>query len=374
MARRFDAAIIGGGIIGVATGYYLSQEKLKVVLLERKFLCSGSTGRCIGGIRQQFTTKSSIKVAMESVKIFEHLSEEFGFDVEWHQGGYLFLAHSEDKEDAYKKAIEIQRGYGLDVSYISPEEARDVVPSLNTDGLLGAAYCPTDGQANPFLVVDGYARGIRENRGEIVTFAEVVGIKPNGNFLVKTRDEQYEAPVVINAAGPWAAEVCRMVGIDIPAEPDRHEALITERYPKFMEPMVVDYRADGCYFQQLHSTGQLIGCYTPDPKVSGKDLSSTSEFLREMGKRMVRVIPATGDIRVLRQWSGSYTMSPDGSPIVGPTDIDRFYVAVAMSGHGFMFGPGIGRSLAEVVVNNRSSIDISEFDPARQFGELEALK
>lgn len=374
MSKTFDAVIIGGGIIGAATGYYLSKEKLKVALLEKKYLCSGSTGRCIGGIRQQFTTKSSIQVAMESVKIFKSMSLEFGFDVEWHQGGYLFLAHCEEKEKAYKKAIEIQRAYGLDVRYLLADEIGEIVPGLNIDGLLGAAYCPLDGQANPFLVVDGYARGVRQSGGEVLTFTEVVGIRSEKNFLVLTENDRFESPVVIDAAGPWASEIAQMVNVQIPAEPERHEALITERYDRFMEPMIVDYRPDGCYFQQLNSTGQLIGCYTPDPKVPGKDISSTSEFLREMGGRMVRIVPKVCEIRALRQWSGSYTMSPDGSPIVGETEIENFYIAGAMSGHGFMFGPGIGRSLAEVITTKKTSIDVSEFSSDREFGKLEALK
>ena len=374
MARPFDVVIIGGGIIGTATGYYLARKGLKVAVLEKGFLTSGSTGRCIGGIRQQFTTRSSILIAMESVRIFQSLGEEFGFDIEWHQGGYLFLAHSEEKERAYKRAIEVQRKFGLEVNYITGEEAREIVPGLNTDGLLGAAYCPHDGQANPFLVVDGYARGIKQRGGSIFTFTPVTAIHKDRHFRIQTGKGDFEAPVVVNAAGPWVAEIGAMVGVEIPAQPERHEALITERRSLFMEPMIVDYRPDGCYFQQLHSTGQLIGCYTPDPKVPGRDVSSTSEFLREMGRRMVRILPKLGEIRVLRQWAGSYTMSPDGSPIVGESGVEGFYIAGAMSGHGFMFGPGIGRCLAELIVGNESPIDLSEFRPDREFVRAEALK
>ncbi|HID31809.1 MAG TPA: FAD-binding oxidoreductase [bacterium (Candidatus Stahlbacteria)] len=374
MARTFDAVIIGGGIVGTATGYYLSKKGLRVAVIEKGFLASGSTGRCISGIRQQFTTRSSILIAMESVRIFKSLSEELELDVEWHQGGYLLLAHSVEKEKVLRETIKIQRGLGLKVDYITSEEAKEVVPGLNTEGLLGAAWCPYDGQANPFLVVDGYGRGIRKKKGEVISFCKVTAIRKGKNFELRTTTEKFEAPVVVNAAGPWISEVGAMLGLKIPAEPERHEALITERWSKFLEPMIVDYRADGCYFQQLHSTGQLIGCYTPDPKVPGKDLSSTSEFLREMGRRMVRILPRVAEIRVLRQWSGSYTMSPDGSPIVGESDVENFYIAGAMSGHGFMFGPGIGRCLAELITEGRSPIDISEFDPARDFGRVEALK
>ena len=170
-----DAIVIGGGIIGCATGYYLAEKGLKVNLLERNYLTSGSTGRCIGGIRQQFSTPLSIKVAMESMKKFTSMKNDLGQSVEFHQGGYLFLAHSEEKKQTYLDLIDIQKKMGLAVEYIGVREIEKLVPGIDTKDLLGGAYCPSDAQANPFLIVDGYARKIKE-KGNVFAQKEVTKI------------------------------------------------------------------------------------------------------------------------------------------------------------------------------------------------------
>ena len=150
--NSYDVIVIGGGIIGTATGYYLSKSGLRVMLLEKDYLTAGSTGRCITGIRQQFSTPTSIQTAMESVRLFQNLKDELNLHVEWASSGYLFLAHTQEYVDMFKKNIEIQTGFGLDVAFIDAETCQKIVPKLDTDGLLGAAYCPSDGQANPFLL------------------------------------------------------------------------------------------------------------------------------------------------------------------------------------------------------------------------------
>lgn len=375
--RTADAIIIGGGILGAATGYYLAKNGFKVILLEKKYLCSGSTGRCIGGVRQQFTTPTSIKVAMESVRLFSNMEEELGAQIEWYQGGYLFLAHSETTKNQYLKAIELQRRIGLDVKFISPDEIKGIVPCLSIDGLLGAAYCPYDGQANPFLAVKAYADSIKSLGGKVMVYTPVVQIRTSDSKVtsVMTQNgDEYSTPVVINTAGPYAQEVGRMVSVELPCEPERHEALITERSEPLFDPMIVDYRPDGCYFVQLKATNQIIGCYTPSPKVEGLRVDNSIEFLREMPRRMLRLVPCLEKVKIIRQWAGSYTMTPDGSPIVGPTPLEGFWVAVGMSGHGFMLGPALGKLLAETIVSGTPSIPLDEFRYGRDFKAGEALK
>ncbi|UCF70904.1 MAG: FAD-binding oxidoreductase, partial [candidate division WOR-3 bacterium] len=272
-----DVIVIGGGIIGCATGYYLTKRGLKVNLLEKNYLTAGSTGRCIGGIRQQFSTELSIKVAMESMKKFAAMNDELGRDVEFHRGGYLFLAHSKNKKESYTKLIEIQQAMGLDVSYVNVSEIEKIVPGIDTTDLLGGAYCPSDAQANPFLIVDAYARAIKE-RGNVYTYKEATAVDCQKDKVksVRTRDgETFYAPVVVNAAGPCAREIGQMVNLDIPIYPERHEAMITEQMERFFDMMIVDYRPDGCYFNQKWGKGSIIGCYTPIPNVPGHDLGTS---------------------------------------------------------------------------------------------------
>lgn len=377
MRGTADVVIIGGGIIGCATGYYLARLGQKVTVVEREYLAAGSTGRCLGGIRQQFSTETAIRVAMGSVKLFNEMEEELGRSVEWYPGGYLLLAHSEEQKREYLKAIELQKRLGLSVEFISPEEVLEIVPCLNSDGLVGAAYCSTDGQANPFLVVNAYADGIKRFGGKILTYTEVTEIVTQSDRItaVKTnRGDELFTPCILNAAGPWAKEIGKMVGLNLPIEAERHEALVTEGTERMFDPMLVDYRVDGCYFLQRIVSNNFVGCYTPATPVKGPSKASSLEFISEMAKRMIRLIPKLQDVKILRQWAGSYCMTPDGNPIMDKTEVDGFYVAGGMSGHGFMFGPMLGKLMAEFMTTGESSIPLDEFSLKREFAKKEALK
>jgi sarcosine oxidase subunit beta len=180
--------------------------------------------------------------------------------------------------------------------------------------------------------------------------------------------------MVLDAAGPWAGEVAGMVGLQLPLAPERHEALVTEGVERLLEPMLVDYRPDGCYFLQTVGTGHFIGCYTPPQVIEGADTGSSFEFLSEMPRRMVRILPAIATVKVLRQWGGSYTMTPDGSPLVGASSMPGFYVAAGMCGHGFMLGPMIGKLIAELMVTGEASLPMDEFMLDRDFSRVEAMK
>ena len=374
MKKTYDSAVIGAGIIGMAAAYELSREGLKTAVIDKSYIGSGSTGRCISGIRQQFSTTASIGLMKESVSLFSQMEDEFGFSVDFAKSGYLLMAHDDGLLNVFKSNIELQKKEGVNVSMLSPEEALSVVPGLNIDGLLGAAYCPDDGQAYPFAVLKGYKKKIDERNGDFYLHNPVSGIEKKENFLLTLADGTViEAKKVLLSSGAWTRELGKKVGLDLPLYPERHEAVITERIPKIIEPMLVDYRKDGCYFQQL-LTGQVIGCYTPDPNVPGIRQDSSCEFLLEMAQRMVRLVPELEKAAILRHWAGCYTMTPDGSPIVDQTEVENLYVASGMSGHGFMFGPGICKHLAAYMVENKWDVDFSEFSISRSFGSKESLK
>jgi sarcosine oxidase subunit beta len=312
---------------------------------------------------------------MESVRLFRSMRDEFGFDVEWKASGYLFLAHSEEMVTIFQNNIAIQKPFGLDVSFITAEECKKIVPLLNIDGLIGGAWCASDGQANPFLVVKGFADGIRRNGGAIRIGEEAVRIeiqKDRIQSVTTSSGHTYTAGKVLNAAGPWAKDVAALAGIDIPIEPERHEALVTEGVQYMEIPMLVDYRADGGYFVQ-RITGQFIGCYTPKPPFPGRRIDSTFDFLVEMSRRMVKLVPALKNVAVLRQWAGSYSMTPDGSPIVGETEVKGFYCCVGMCGHGFMLGPAMGKLMAQYITENSWLIPMDECIYGRTYGEKEMM-
>jgi sarcosine oxidase subunit beta len=375
--RSADAVVIGAGVIGAATGYYLAKKGLKVLVLERDFPCAGSTGRCIGGIRAQFTHDLTIRVMMESVRLFQGLGDELGEDIEWYQGGYLFLAFDAKRKQAFLDAIAIQKKYGLDVRFVLPDDCERIAPGLDPTGLLGGAYCPTDGQANPFKVTYGYLEGIKRLGGGLVVGCEVKKVNRLEGKVVSVTDakgDEYSCGMLLNAAGCWADEVGSMADVEVPVRADRHESLVTEAVERVFDPMLVDYRSDGCYFVQHSGTGHFIGCYTPVPLVPGHNVEATDEFITEMPRRMVRLVPKLAGVKVLRQWAGSYEMSPDGNPICGGTPLRGFYVSGGMSGHGFMFAPALGKLMAEQMTEGRASISLDEFFLSRSFGKAEAMK
>ena len=190
--------------------------------------------------------------------------------------------------------------------------------------------------------------------------------------MTTSKGKTYSTPKILNAAGPGARSVGRMVGLDLPVEPERHEALITEGIEYCHIPMLVDYRPDGGYFVQ-RVTGQIIGCFTPHPPVPGPNTDSSLTFLADMSARMVRLVPALQHLSVLRQWAGSYSMTPDGNPIVDQTDIEGFYCAVGMCGHGFMLGPAIGQNMAQFMTEGSWPFPMEEFAYGRSFGEREKM-
>jgi sarcosine oxidase subunit beta len=248
---------------------------------------------------------------------------------------------------------------------------------MDTSGLLGGAWCPTDGQANPFKVTYGYLQGIKRLGGEVLVRTPVRSVNRQGDRVVSVttaNGEEIGAGVVLNAAGPWADEVGRLAGVEVPVKADRHESLVTEAVERLFNPMLVDYRSDGCYFVQNYGTGHFIGCYTPVPLVPGMGTDASDEFLTEMPRRMVRLVPRLAGVKVIRQWAGSYEMSPDGNPLCGPTGLRGFYVSAGMSGHGFMFGPALGRLMAELMADGAASIPLDEFRLDRSFGKAEAMK
>ncbi len=375
--KNYDAIIVGGGILGLSTAYYLSFTK-KVLVVEKNYPGAGSTGRCIGGIRQQFSTPGTIQLAKESVNLFKEMEKVFGFSVEFYQGGYLLLAHSEDQKEIFLKNIEIQRKYGINVYFLEAEEIKKEFPYVNTENLLGGAFSPEDGQAFPFLVLKGYIKSIIKNGGEILSEREVERlIERNGKIKgIKLKGgEKLNSEIVVNAAGPWAKELSLTADIDLPFAPERHEAFITVKINKFkpLIPMLVDYRKDGCYFNQ-RVNGQIIGCYTPIPNHPGKSTKETFEFLYEMSRRAARLVPAIEKVHVLRQWAGSYTMTPDGNPVIDKTEIEGYFVAGGMSGHGFMLGPATGKLLTSLITEDKFYINMSEFSLKREFKSKELLK
>ncbi len=353
MRQSAGVVIIGGGVIGCAIAYYLARKGCRdVVLLERYYLASGATGRCGAGVRQQWGTEINITLARESVRRFERMNEELGYrgDVEFKQKGYLLLAYTSRQVEQFQQNIRLQQRLGVPVRLVGPQEAREIIPILNIHGLLAAAYCPTDGHANPFHVTQAYAEAARRLGAEIHTYTEVTGIRvERGRVTGITTDRgSISTPQVINATGAHGGVIGRMVGLDLPLYPERHQVLVTEPWERLQDPMVISFH-HRLYCQQTPHGSFIMGVGDPnEPKTH--DQNATWQFLREMAGKITWLLPPLKDIRVVRQWAGSYDMSPDANPILGECGIQGFYTAAGFSGHGFMVAPAVAEMVADAVL------------------------
>jgi len=370
--------VIGGGIIGTATAYYLAKAGFKdIVLLEKNAIASGSTGRCAGGIRQQWGTPMNVELSMKSVRMFETLEKELGFDFEYYQGGYLLLVRNESQMAQFEKNIALQNSYpGLHVELIKPQEIREVCNAINTDGLIGAAYCKTDGHANPMLANYAYAWAAQKLGAKIFTRAEVTGIdvKDGGIKSVKTSDgSTIKTERVVNAADGHAALIGKMVGLDLPIRSFRHQIMVTEPVAKILDPLVVDL-AGNLYFRQTKH-GSFVAGQSDKDEPEGFDMKSDYRFMLEVSSKLEKIMPALGNVKIVRQWAGLYGMTPDSQPIIGGVrDVEGYYQAIGFSGHGFMIAPITAKILSEIILHGEAkSADVSSLDLYR-FAEGRTIK
>ncbi len=381
---QYDVIIIGSGSIGTPTAMYLAQAGYKVLVVDgAPSVGQGSNKRAIGGVRATHSDPAKIRLCLRSIEIFRTWQEVYGDDIEWITGGYNFVAYREQEEQTLKTLLVRQKSLGLNIDWYDREDLLKIVPSLNKEGLIGGTYSPEDGNCSPLLALHAFYTHACQ-AGAVFHYNEPVidlVIRSGRIKGVKTSQGEYAADVVINAAGAWARQVGLMAGLDLPVNPDCHEAGITESVAMFLGPMVVDIRpgpgSSNFYFYQ-HKTGQIIFCITPNPPIWGFDVEETSIFLPQVARRMIEVMPRLQNIRVRRTWRGLYPMTPDGTPIVGwSKEVEGLLNAVGMCGQGFMLGPGLGELLARMAANQVTSEDREVLDvlsPYREFKGQEKLK
>jgi sarcosine oxidase subunit beta len=343
----------------------------------------GSNKTAIGGIRATHSDPAKIRISLRSIDIFATWKERYGDEIEWYRGGYSFVAYREHEERILKDLLAIQHTFGLNIRWLDKAALLEAIPALNPNGLIGGTHSPDDGNASPLLAVHAFYRHAKRLGAEFRFDETVTGIIVQGGRVrgVKTDKGEYGADVIVNAAGPWAGRVARMVGLDVPVRPDSHEAAVTEAVARFLDPMVVDIRpavGSANYYFYQHYTGQIVFCITPNPNMWGEDTRETSSFLPMVARRMVDVMPRLKNLRVRRTWRGLYPMTPDGLPIVGwCKEVEGFLLAVGMCGQGFMLGPGLGELLARLVKNELVEKDaevLSILSPCRDFKGQERLK
>ncbi len=367
LPRTASAVIIGGGVVGCSIAYHLARRGLRdVVVLEREAVGAGTTSKAAGGIRVQFPTEPEIRFSLESIQVFERFRDEFGVDPGYTKIGYLYLL-SEDKQlRGFETRIALQRTLGADVRVITPDDARKLVPALHVDDLIAAVWGPQDGMAGPAEVTNAFARRARELGARILEGVEVTALeRANGRVTgVRTSGGAIAAPVVVNAAGPAAARVGRLAGLELPVHPRRRHIFFTEPFPELPGPVpLTSDVTSGFYFrkemeQVLLSPG--------DAEDIGEDLNVPMDWgkVEETVQKALHRLPIVAEARIAGGWAGLRPLTPDDHAIIG-WGAAGFFLAVGFGGHGFQHSPATGRYVAEWLTDGTPSMDLSLFDPGR---------
>jgi sarcosine oxidase subunit beta len=359
-----DVVIAGGGIMGCALAYQLAKRGVDVLLLERETLGSQSTGKCAGGVRQQFSLEANVRLQRMAARMFEDFERETGQPADFRQIGYLFVLTLPQHVEDFRLNMDMWHRAGLtEARWVDPVEARRMVPILNVDDVLGCTFCPTDGIASPADVTAGYAAAARRLGARVKEGVEVTGIDVTGGRVqgVRTSAGEVATRLVFNCAGPWAASIGRMAGLEIPVLPYRRHIAVTGTFPAVPRntPMTVDFQSS-LYFHP-EGDGVLIGMSDRDES-PGFGTEVNWEFLEKTFEQAARRAPALAGAGVKTAWAGLYEVTPDHQAILGPVvEVEGFWCAAGFSGHGFMQAPAAALLLTQLLLDKKSEIDISTF-------------
>jgi len=373
-----DVIVIGAGVVGASIAYHLAKFGCRdVVVLDKGTIGGGATEKCAGGIRQQFSSEANVRLSLESVRFFERFEEETGHAADFRQHGYLILASSEDELTTLRHGVQVQRGLGLAVDLLDPSQVAEMVPGLSLDGVAGASFCATDGYADPYSVVSGFTSAAKRLGVKIHEGTEVIGMAlRNGTVQGVVTDKGIvEAPIVVNAAGPYARHVAAMAGLDLPVSPKRRHMFITE--PVFRRanplgglnrsdlPMVVEFH-NGFWFRR-EGLCLIFGMRNPRQQ-EGFSIDVDWDFFTDtLADVACHRVPGLRDIGIARAQAGLHADTPDYMAILGEApDVPGLYLACGFSGHGFMHSPATGRLMAELVLGmGTAASGVEPFRPDR---------
>ncbi|MDP3880146.1 MAG: FAD-dependent oxidoreductase [Dehalococcoidales bacterium] len=354
VTKTAEVIIIGAGIIGTSIAYHLAKSGCRdVIILEKEpVIGSGSTAKAAGGVRHQFLTETNVRLSVESIRFFQHFEEEMGSVIDFRQHGYLFLACTDKELKNLQQRLELQRRHGIEVYFLSPGEVKGRLPAINVDDILGAIFGPTDGRVDPYSVVQGYASAAKRLGVKIYTGVESVEIRVSNHRVrgVLSTDGEIEAPVVVNAAGPWAGLVGRAAGIDIPVHPHKKHSFFTAPTDEIRRdaPLIIDLHQDTAVWRE----GRGIGFNGSDPdQPEGFDVTVDWSCLPKIARRVVPRFPFLADTGIIRAEAGLHPDTADKSAILGDTpELEGLYLACGMNSQGVMHSPAVGRIMAEYIL------------------------
>lgn len=368
---RYDVVIIGGGVHGLAIAYELARRGVRnVAVLEKDYLGSGASGRNTAIIRSNYRTAEGVAFYDESVKIYEGLSVELGFNVLFTQHGHLTFAHTESAIAGLRVRAEVNQLSGVDSVVIDRDEIRRLVPALDLSDrprfpVLAGLYHPPGGIIRHDAVVWGYARRAHEMGVDIHQYTEVTGIDVVDGRVTRVRTSKGDIATgtVVNATAGWASTIASMAGLRLPIVTHPLQALVTEPLKPFLNPVLVSATLH-VYISQT-DRGELVIGSEIDPYASYSN-RSTLGFLESSAAHVVELLPAVAGVRVLRQWAGICDMTPDFSPIIGTVpEIEGLVLDVGWGTYGFKAAPVAGRRVAELIASGRTPDVLRPFSVER---------
>ena len=372
LQSSYDVVIIGAGVHGLATAYYLGKLHgiRRVALLEKSYLGAGSSGRNTAIIRANYRTPEGISFYDASVKLYEGLSRELGWNVLFSQCGHLTLAHSDASVTGLRVRAENNQMLGVDSRIIYPEEIRRLVPSLDMSSrarfpILAGLYHPPGGIIRHDAVVWGYARACDRMGIEIHPYTEVTGIRVENRkaHSVITNRGEIRAGSVVNVTAGWASTVSRMAGVPLPIVTHPLQACVTEPLKPFLDKVIVSATLH-VYVNQTDKGELVIGAEI-DPYQT-YSMKATLPTLEQMATYTLELFPQLHGVRVLRQWAGVCDMTPDFAPIIGvAAEVENFYMDVGWGTYGFKAAPIAAKCLAETIATGKAPKLIEPFSPAR---------
>ncbi|MBI2461144.1 MAG: FAD-dependent oxidoreductase [Candidatus Rokubacteria bacterium] len=372
---RYDVVIIGGGVHGLATAYYLGRAGVRdVCVLEKSYLGSGASGRNTAIIRSNYRTPEGVSFYDESVKLYERLAADLGYNLLFSQQGHLTLAHTDSAINGLRVRAEVNQLMGVESRLIWPEEIQRLVPALDLSPrprypVLAALYHPPGGIIRHDAVVWAYARGADRMGIAIHPFTEAVGIgTSNGQVTsVLTSRGEIRAGVVVNATAGFCSTVAKMVGLHLPIVTHPLQAFVTEPLKPFLDKVIVSATLH-VYVSQT-DRGELVIGSEIDP-YSSYSSRSTLPFLEATAAHTLELFPCLRRVRVLRQWAGICDMTPDYSPILGEVPgLKGFILDVGWGTYGFKAGPVAGKRIAELIATGRTPELIKPFSLTRFYDD-----
>lgn len=368
---QYDVVIIGAGVHGLATAYYLGKQGIKnVAVLDRGYLGGGNSGRNTAILRANYRTAEAIPFYDESLRLYQELSQEVDFNVLFSQIGHLTLAHTDTGVDGLRVRSEANALLGVNSRLIFPEEIKSLVPTMDVSKaahapIQAALYHPPGGIIRHDAVVWGYARGADRMGIEIHPHTEVHAIDTDNGQIsaVQTSRGRIATNIVVNATSGWCSTIARMVDVDLPIVSHPLQACVTEPLKPFLDKVIVSATLH-VYVNQTDRGEVVIGAEI-DPYASYNS-ASTLPTLEMMAAHTLELFPILEEARVLRQWSGICDMTPDFSPIISTVpEVKGFIVNVGWGTYGFKAGPAGGKTVAELIVTHKTPTLIEPFALSR---------